>query len=106
MAKQRSSNDTLLSQQCQATNSFVPTSMPNTPDLFDATLDSAEEAELVHYLNQAPNNVPDKDNLPVKYSAMTDTVDAQEHIDSPNLTANINKSHLHELFDFRIKEKK
>jgi hypothetical protein len=58
--------------------------MPNTPDLFDATLDSAVEAELVHYINQAPDNIPDEDHLPVEDSAVTDTADAQEPIDSPS----------------------
>ena len=55
--------DTLLPRSCQATLSFVPTSMPITPDLSDATLDLAEEAELVHYFDQAPDNIPGDDNL-------------------------------------------
>jgi hypothetical protein len=80
--------------------------MPITPDLSDATLDSAEEAELDHYLDQAPNNIPDDNNLPINDSAMTDTVDKQEHADLPILTANINKTCLYELFYRRIKEKK
>ena len=37
--------------------------MPITPDLSDATLDSAEEAELVDYFDQAPDNMPDDDDL-------------------------------------------
>jgi hypothetical protein len=75
--------------------------MSNTPDLFDATLDSAEEAELVHYINQAPDNIPGEDHLPVDDSAVTDPADAQEPIDSPS-----HKSCLYELFNCRIKEKK
>ncbi len=51
--------------------------MPGTLDLCDAALDSAEEAELVHYVNQAPNNIPDEDDLPTGDSAATDMVDAQ-----------------------------
>jgi hypothetical protein len=73
--------------------------MPITPDLSDATLDSAEEAELGHYFDQAPDNIPDDNDLPVDDSAVTDTVDDQEPTGLPSLTANINKTCLYELFD-------
>jgi hypothetical protein len=80
--------------------------MPITPDLSDATLDSAEEAELGHYFDQAPDNLPDDDDLPVNDAAVTDTLDILESTDLPNQTANINKTRLYELFERRIKEKK
>jgi hypothetical protein len=76
--------------------------MPGTPDLFDATLDSAEEAELNHYITQAPDNIPGENQLPVEdLSTVTDTADAHEQNDSPS-----HKSRLYDLFDRRIKEKK
>jgi hypothetical protein len=76
--------------------------MPGTQDLFDATLDSAEEAELIHYITQAPNNIPGKNQLPVEdLSTVADTADAVEQNDSPS-----HKSCLYDLFDRRIKEKK
>jgi hypothetical protein len=80
--------------------------MPGTLDLFDATLDSAEEAELVHYFEQAADNIPDDDDLPVDDSAVADTVDDTEAEALPLQTSNINKTCLYELFDRRIKEKK